>query len=121
MKKINPKICVIGLGYVGLPLAMAFSKKYNVIGYDVNKKRIQQLKKFDDKTKEIKSSYLKKNKKIIFTCIEKEVRDIDFFVVTVPTPIKNKKPDLNMIINATNFVANKIKKKNFVVYESTTL
>ncbi len=119
MKKINPKICVIGLGYVGLPLAIAFSKKFKVIGYDVNRNRVNELKNYNDKTNEIKKEILKKNKNIIFVNNISEIKNIDFFVVTVPTPIKNKKPDLKMIINATKLVAKKIKKKNFVVYEST--
>jgi UDP-N-acetyl-D-galactosamine dehydrogenase len=119
MKKINPRICVIGLGYVGLPLAIAFSKKFKVIGYDININRVNELKKYNDKTNEIKKEILKKNKNIIFVKNISEIKNIDFFVVTVPTPIKNKKPDLKMIVDATKLVAKKIRKKNFVVYEST--
>ncbi len=119
MKKINPKICVIGLGYVGLPLAVAFSKKFKVVGYDVNKMRVEELKRNYDKTNEIEKEKLKKNKNLIFINNISDIKNIDFFVITVPTPIKNKKPDLKMIIEATKLVAKKIKKKNFVVYEST--
>ena len=107
------------LGYVGLPLAVAFSKKFKVVGYDVNKMRVEELKRNYDKTNEIEKEKLKKNKNLIFINNISDIKNIDFFVITVPTPIKNKKPDLKMIIEATKLVAKKIKKKNFVVYEST--
>lgn len=119
MKKINPRICVIGLGYVGLPLAIAFSKKFQVTGYDISKNRVDELNRNYDKTNEIKKEILKNNKNIKFVQKISQIKNIDFFVITVPTPVKNKKPDLKMIIDATKLVAKKIKKNNFVVYEST--
>ena len=111
MKKINPRICVIGLGYVGLPLAIAFSKKFQVTGYDISKNRVDELNRNYDKTNEIKKEILKNNKNIKFVQKISQIKNIDFFVITVPTPVKNKKPDLKMIIDATKLVAKKIKKK----------
>ena len=98
---------------IGLPLAVAFSKKFKVVGYDVNKMRVEQLKRNYDKTNEIEKEKLKKNKNLIFINNISDIKNIDFFVITVPTPIKNKKPDLKMIIEANKLLAKKIKKKKF--------
>ncbi len=89
----NLNIAVLGLGYVGLPLMLALSKKFQVIGYDISSKRIRDLKKGIDKTNESKSSDLEKNKNRFSNSIEK-IRDCNVFIVTVPTPInKNKTPN----------------------------
>ena len=124
MIKINKnkkiKLAIIGLGYVGLPLACAFSKKMKVISFDVDKRRIQDLKKGIDNNREILKSRLKKNKNLVLTFDEEKLKDCNFFIITVPTPIfKNKKPNLNNLISATKLIAKYITKGSFVVYEST--
>ena len=90
-------IAVIGLGYVGLPLAIAFSKKYKVIGFDINQRRINELNNGNDTTKELSSEEVLKNlnNSIIFTSELEALKDANLYVITVPTPInKNKKPNL---------------------------
>ena len=115
----NLKISVIGLGYIGLPLAIEFSKKFNVIGYDINFKRIQQLNKGFDKSSGIKLKYKKENK-IKFTSNNKYLQNSDIFIITVPTPIhKNKKPNLSFLRRATVLVGNFIKDQSIIIYEST--
>jgi UDP-N-acetyl-D-galactosamine dehydrogenase len=119
-KILKKKIAIIGLGYVGLPLALAFGKKYHVLGYDLNKKRINELKKKIDKNLEIKKKEFIKSKFIQFTNFEKDLRGYDIFIITVPTPVtKNKKPNLRLLIKATKTVAKVIKKKDIIIYEST--
>ena len=114
------KLAIIGLGYVGLPLACAFSKKMKVISFDVDMGRIQNLKKGIDNNREISKFRLTKNKNLVLTFDEEKLKDCNFFIITVPTPIfKNKKPDLNYLISATKLVAKYITKGSFVVYEST--
>ena len=116
----NTRICIIGLGYVGLPLALAFEKYFNVIGFDTNNLRINELKKKNDATGEVSKNDLLKAKSIIFTSDQKDIKKIDIFIVTVPTPIyKNKSPDLSLLKNACYFVGKKIIKNNIVIFEST--
>jgi UDP-N-acetyl-D-galactosamine dehydrogenase len=118
----NYNIAIIGLGYVGLPLAVNFSKKYRTVGYDVNKKRVNELKSNIDITGEVTSSTLKKNQKdkLLLTENDNEISDSNVFIITVPTPIfKNKKPNLEPLISATELVANKLKYNDIVIYEST--
>lgn len=116
------KIAVIGLGYVGLPLAAAFSKKYEVVGFDVNNTRIEELKRGFDRTLELNSEQMSeaiKNSMKFSTNLE-DIKDCSFFIVTVPTPIdKNKRPDLTPVIKASESVAKVLKKGDIVVYEST--
>ena len=120
MKMQSIKICVVGLGYVGLPLAIEFSKKFPVIGYDINKTRINGLNEGIDFTNEVSSSELKKAKNITFTSEANSLKDCNFFIITVPTPItKSKKPDLSPLLSASNLVAPFLKKGDVVVYEST--
>ena len=103
----NKQAAVIGLGYVGLPLAVALSKKHSVIGYDINRKRIKSLKKFEDETGEITSSQLKNCKNIKFTNSKNHLKNCNTFIITVPTPINNSKtPDLSPLNSASTFVAN---------------
>ena len=86
--KLKKKICIIGLGYVGLPLAVAFAKKYQIIGYDIDKTRIKDLKLFKDRTHEVKSKSLKSIKSnISFTSDINKAKDCNIYIVTVPTPI----------------------------------
>ena len=118
MKK--PTISVIGLGYVGLPVSIAFDEAgYNVIGFDLNKERIDQLVNNIDKTNEINEKRLLKSK-VKFTVDENELGNATFHIVTVPTPIDEyNKPDFKYIITASELLGKIIKKDHIVVYEST--
>ena len=90
-KSSELKICVIGLGYVGLPLAIEFGKKINTIGFDLNKTRISQLIKKHDKNNEIIKDNFIKSKKLTFTYKINDIKDSNFFIVCVPTPVNKKK------------------------------
>ena len=119
-KTKNLKLAIIGLGYVGLPLALEFAKKRKLIGFDINKKRIQELNAGVDKNLEFNKNKLEKLKKIKFTYKEKDLKNANFFIITVPTPIdKYKKPDLSPLIKASKIVGNVIKEGDIIVYEST--
>ncbi|ASM36778.1 nucleotide sugar dehydrogenase [Campylobacter sputorum] len=116
------KIAVIGLGYVGLPLAVAFSNKFEVIGYDINKDRIKELQNGSDKTLEINDDELKNSLKngIKFSSNLNDLKEFNFFIIAVPTPVdKNNRPDLTPLLKASQSVANVLKKGDIVVYEST--
>ena len=120
MKLKSTKIGVIGLGYVGLPLAIEFSYQFPVIGFDINANRILDLNSGVDSTNEVEIANLKKANNIIFTSDADTLKDCNFYIVTVPTPInKNKRPDLGPLINASNLIATVLKKGDVVVYEST--
>ncbi len=111
------KIAIIGLGYVGLPLAYEFSKKFKVFGFDNNLKRIIDLKKGFDKTKEVK---LKKKNKIVFTSNYEDLKVCNIFIITVPTPVyKNNQPDLRNLKEACYLVSKVISKNSIVIFEST--
>lgn len=113
-------ILIIGLGYVGLPLLVSLSKHYNVYGYDVDKKRIEDLKRNNDNNNEINKSDLKKISKNLYSDLNELNKNINTYIITVPTPIDKKyNPNLKFLINATNIVANNLKKNDLVVYEST--
>lgn len=113
------KIAVVGLGYVGLPLAVLFSKKYPVIGFDLNKYRIEQYKKGIDITGELEENALS-NSNILFTNSPKELKNANFIIISVPTPInENKLPSLINIRSATKIVANNLRKDSIIVFEST--
>ncbi len=120
MKKI---ITVIGLGYVGLPLAVAFSKKYDVIGFDINNERIKELKKGYDRTLEVSEEELKEaieKNNIKFTSSLEDVKNANIYIVTVPTPIdSHKNPDLTPLIMASRSVGRVLKRGDIVIYEST--
>ena len=114
------KIMVIGLGYVGLPLALELSKYFIVKGFDVNKKRIQELKNNIDITNEIKIKKNFSNSKINFTHKFLECRTCNIFIITVPTPVdKKNEPDLRNLYDASDIVAKLLKKDDIVVIEST--
>ena len=128
MKLEDSKIAIIGLGYVGLPLAVAFAKKYRVIGFDTNSKRINELQKGYDNTLEINKDFLgsvldNENIKSIglhLTEDDKLLKSCNIFIITVPTPIdQKKKPDLSMMLKASETVAPFLKKNDLVIYEST--
>ncbi|MCZ6134165.1 nucleotide sugar dehydrogenase [Campylobacter ureolyticus] len=117
------KISVIGLGYVGLPLAVAFSDKFKVIGFDVNEKRVEELNKFNDKTLEINLEKLKNaitNNKMKLSSNIDDIKECNFYIVSVPTPVdKNNRPDLTPLLKASQSVGSVLKKGDIVVYEST--
>ena len=116
----NTKIAIIGQGYVGLPLAIEFGKKFNTIGFDINNNRILELKKFIDKTKEASSKMIKESKKLKFSYSINDIESCNIFIVTVPTPIDSyKTPDLKPIKSATIMLGKILKKDDIVIYEST--
>jgi len=118
MTSQNFKLCIIGLGYVGLPLAVAFSKKYATIGFDINKDRISDLKKGVDRTLEVSKENLVSSKLEYASQIE--TVDANVFIVTVPTPIdRHKRPDLTPLYKASETIAKVLKKGDIVIYEST--
>ena len=113
------KVSVIGLGYVGLPLALMLSKKYQVIGYDINKSRIENLKNKNDLNLQYSKRELSIFKNIFYTTNESHLDSSSFFIITVPTPLSNNKPDLSLLEKATNTVSKYLKKGAIVIYEST--
>lgn len=116
----NIKIAVIGLGYVGLPLAVEFGKHLPVVGFDINTKRVQELRDGFDGTLEVNSEALKAANSLEFTTELDDIADYNFYIITVPTPIDdNKAPDLTPLESASTAVGKVIKKGDFVVYEST--
>ena len=116
----NNNIAVIGLGYVGLPLSIEFGKKYTVIGYDKNIKRINELKSNYDSNDDIAKKDFKKAKKVFFSHNHNSLKNSNIFIITVPTPIKkNKKPDLKFINEACNIICKYIKKESIIILEST--
>ena len=119
MHNQNIKICIFGLGYVGIKLAINFSKKYKTIGYDSNKIRINELNNgFDVNSEVTKKNLINKNLK--FTSEILDLQQSNFYIIAVPTPIKkNKDPDLKSLKEATRKVATILNKKDFIVYEST--
>ena len=115
----NAKIGVIGLGYVGLPLAMAFAHKASVIGFDINEDHLNVMRGGKDPCKELDDSVFE-NADILFTSSLKDLAEAKFYIVAVPTPIdKNNKPDLKPLLGATQSVGKVLKKGDYVVYEST--
>lgn len=117
---VNNKIAIIGLGYVGLPLALAFGEKFRTIGFDINKNRIEELQNKNDSNLLSKRQSFCKSKKLKFSSNKKDLKSANVFIVTVPTPVKkNKKPDLSYLLSATKIVANNLKKNDLIIYEST--
>lgn len=119
MSENNIKISVIGLGYVGMPLAVAFAKKTRVIGFDVNKEKINMYLKGIDVTNEVGNDELSKST-VEFTCDETKLKEAKFHIVAVPTPINgDKTPDLRPVIGASEVVGRNLTKGSIVVFEST--
>ena len=117
---INDKIAIIGLGYVGLPLAVAFGAKYQVVGFDTNSERIANLKNGLDTTLQCTSQEIANAIKLIFTHDLSQITDASIFIVTVPTPVtKVKQPDLHLLLTASKMVGEVLKKGDIVIYEST--
>ena len=118
--KHNLIIGVIGLGYVGTPLALSLGRFFKVVGFDLNKKRISQLKKKNDITNETNLREFTKAKKIFFTNKVKDLKDCNIFIITVPSPVtKTNKPDFNYLKKASILVAKVMKRKSIIIYEST--
>lgn len=117
----NTRIAIVGLGYVGLPLAHAFAEKYHVIGFDINHSRINELKKGIDRTLELDKSQIEAVKEsLFFTASIDDLRTANIFIVTVPTPIDDSnRPDLTPLIKSSQTVGKVLKKGDIVIYEST--
>lgn len=114
------EIAVIGQGYVGLPLATAFGKHFETIGFDINEERIEQLKKASDITKQLSDIEIKAAHQLQFSSNLTDIESCNIYIVTVPTPInKFKSPDLSLLLKATEMVAKLLKKGDLVIYEST--
>ena len=114
------KLAIIGLGYVGLPLALEFAKKRQLIGFDIDKKRIKELNSGLDKNLETTKKELKNVKKLFFTNDRKKLKTANCYIITVPTPVDEyKKPNLEPLLMASKIVGKVIKKKDIIIYEST--
>lgn len=120
VNKGTNKIGIVGLGYVGLPLATEFGKIIETVGFDINLKRISDLKNGFDSTLEVDTNELNQAKKLSFTNEINALTKCDTYIITVPTPIdRNKKPDLNPLIRATETIGSILKKNDIIIYEST--
>lgn len=116
----NVKLAVIGLGYVGLPLAVEFGKRYPVIGFDINQKRIDALNAGIDATLEVSQAEMADAKQLQYSCTPADLNDCNIYIVTVPTPIdEHKRPDLTPLIRASETIGKTLKKGDIVIYEST--
>ena len=114
------KLAIIGLGYVGLPLALEFSKKRSLVGFDIDKKRINELNSGIDRNLETTKEDLKSIKQLIFTNDEKNLKLANCYIITVPTPIdKFKKPNLEPLLKASKIISKVIKQNDLIIYEST--
>ena len=118
---LKKTIAIIGLGYVGLPLARVFAQKYKVIGFDINPARIEDLNNFNDKTREVTTEQLEAvADNISFTSELDKLAQADIYIVTVPTPIDaNNLPDMSPLISASQMINQVLKKGDIVIYEST--
>ena len=120
LKLSEVKVAIIGLGYVGLPLAVEFGKKVPVVGFDIYQKRIDELKSGKDHTLEVSLEELALSTQLDYSSNLEDLKDCNFFIVTVPTPIdKFKQPDLMPLVKASQSIGNVLKKGDIVVYEST--
>ena len=116
----NPSIAVIGLGYVGLPLAVAFGNKYQVVGFDTNEERLNALKIGEDETNQTTSIEIQNAKGLTFSANLLDIQDCNIYIVTVPTPVdENKLPDLSPLLKASKMIGSILKKGDIVIYEST--
>ena len=112
-------ISIIGMGYVGLPLATALSRHYKVYGFDINKQRIDELKKLNDKTKELSIQELKKSK-VKYTNQIKHIKNSNVYIVTVPTPVNDRKlPDMSSLVSSCKIIGKVLKQNDIVIFEST--
>lgn len=114
------KLAIVGLGYVGLPLAVEFGKKRSVVGFDINQSRISALQAGHDSTLEVSDEELKQASKLSYSAALDDLNGCNVFIVTVPTPIdEHKRPDLTPLIKASESIGNALKKGDIVIYEST--
>src|SRR5690606_40375530 len=114
------KIAVIGLGYVGLPLAVEFGKKVPVVGFDIHQKRIDELRSGQDHTLEVSPEELVQSAHLTYSANLEDLKECNFFIVTVPTPIDEfKQPNLEPLIKASSTIGKVLKRGDIVVYEST--
>ena len=119
-KPQNLRLAVIGLGYVGLPLAVEFSKKRQIVGFDISSRRIDELKRGVDSTLEVNDEEFRDATNILFTNNPMDLADSNCYIITVPTPIDNhKRPDLTSLLSASELVANFLQNGDIVIYEST--
>ena len=119
---MNKKICIVGLGYVGLPLAHAFSEKYQVVGFDINKPRVDELDSGFDRTLELTSDEVNESIKhrMIYSTNIDDIKDCNIYIVTVPTPIDStNRPDLTPLIKSSQTIGKVLKRDELVIYEST--
>jgi UDP-N-acetyl-D-galactosamine dehydrogenase len=116
----SPKIAIIGLGYVGLPLAIAFGQKYATVGFDIHTNRVDELKEGKDHTLQSSSEAILNALQLSFSDQLSAIKDCNIYIVTVPTPVTpSKEPDLSFLLNATAFIGTNLKKGDIVIYEST--
>lgn len=114
------KIALIGLGYVGLPLAVEFGKKFETIGFDINDARVQDLKEGKDSTLEVETDELQQATLLSYTTSSNEIQDCNIYIVTVPTPIdKHKRPDFTPLIKSSEMIGKLLSEGDIVIYEST--
>ena len=114
------KIAIVGLGYVGLPLAVEFGKKYPTIGFDLNLKRINDLKQGKDRTLELTKKEIETSQQLSFTNTASGIKDCNIYIITVPTPVDDyKNPNLKPLKTASKTVAQFISKGDIIIYEST--
>ena len=114
------KIAVIGLGYVGLPLAVEFGKKYQTLGFDINQARISELNNGSDSTLEVSDEELAATTNLSYSCQPEDLRSANVYIVTVPTPIdQHKQPDLTPLIKASEMLGKIVSKDDIIIYEST--
>jgi UDP-N-acetyl-D-galactosamine dehydrogenase len=117
-KKLYP--CVIGLGYVGLPLFLQLQKHFRVVGFDINDERIAELRKNNDINNEFRDYELKPRNNSLYTHDQRQIKDCNFYIVTVPTPVfKNNAPNINYLKLAARLLSKKIKKGDIIIFEST--
>ena len=116
----NVKLAVIGLGYVGLPLAIEFGKKFNVLGFDINQSRVNELQNGHDATLEVSDAEMQQSHLLKYSCSVSDLASCNIYIVTVPTPIdEHKQPDLTPLIKASEMIGGIINKDDIIVYEST--
>ena len=117
---ISPAIAIVGLGYVGLPLAIAFAKKYTVIGFDINEQRVSDLQNGKDHTLECTEADIKKATDLEFTSSISSIKEASIYIVTVPTPVDaDKRPNLKPLLDASAMIGSVLKKGDIIIYEST--
>ena len=118
--KKNIRLAIIGLGYVGLPLAVEFGKSYNTLGFDTNLIRVKELKTGNDRTLEVTSEELNLAKNLQYTNSSDDINNCNIYIITVPTPVDDKnKPDLTSLLNASKVIGKVLSKGDVVIYEST--